>query len=301
MSPGDFRQRLTSSLTQMLPRRAVTLLHQLARPSPAASRAVPPPSRLLSSSSKLTASYRRFGDAPRQPVRYEQRSRLPQGAQPLFGSSAPPFLRRFRRPPPIVYVVLAGGGAYYIFHLEKVERTGRWRFMDTSEAAEAQMAQQGFSEVMSEYGNKLLPDGHPTSRYVQSVVKRIVRANGLEAGPDGWETHVVQDGETRNAFVLPGGKIFVFTGILPIAQDADGLAVILGHEIAHQVARHSAERMSSLKVRLPLFPFPHIAHTTDLCCLSLSPTSIRSSSRFPSCSNPPESTPASVERCLTSS
>lgn len=101
--------------------------------------------------------------------------------------------------------------------------------MDTSEAAEAQMAAQGVAEVMGEYGNRLLPDGHPTSRYVQGVVKRIVQANGLEAGPDGWKTHVVADPETRNAFVLPGGNIFVFSGILPIAQDADGLAVILGH------------------------------------------------------------------------
>ncbi|KAK4050458.1 metalloendopeptidase [Microbotryomycetes sp. JL201] len=108
---------------------------------------------------------------------------------------------------------------------------------------------------MGEYGNRVLPDRHPTARYVQGVVRRIVDANGLEAGPGGWETHVVADDKTRNAFVLPGGKIFVFSGILPIAQDSDGLAVILGHEIAHQVARHSAERMSSLKVLFVLSLF----------------------------------------------
>lgn len=54
--------------------------------------------------------------------------------------------------------------------------------------------------------------------------------------------------QTKNAFVLPGGKIFVFTGILPVCANEDGLASVLGHEVAHQVARHSAERMSSLKV-----------------------------------------------------
>jgi predicted Zn-dependent protease len=47
-----------------------------------------------------------------------------------------------------------------------------------------------------------------------------------------------------NAFVIPGGKVFVFSGLLPIAKNDDGLATILGHEIAHNVARHQAEQMS---------------------------------------------------------
>ena len=51
-----------------------------------------------------------------------------------------------------------------------------------------------------------------------------------------------------NSFVIPGGKIFVFTGILPICQSEAGLATVLGHEVAHQVLRHPAERMSSMKV-----------------------------------------------------
>ncbi|ETS63029.1 hypothetical protein PaG_02803 [Moesziomyces aphidis] len=63
-----------------------------------------------------------------------------------------------------------------------------------------------------------------------------------------WEVYVIDDPKQKNAFVLPGGKIFVFTGILPICQNADGLATVLGHEVAHQVARHSAEKMSGYKV-----------------------------------------------------
>lgn len=96
-------------------------------------------------------------------------------------------------------MILAGGGVYYIAHLERVERTGRLRFMDVSASTEQQMGAQSFNEVMGEYGNRVLPDRHPTARYVQDVVKRIVRANGLEAGPGGWETHVVADEGTRNA------------------------------------------------------------------------------------------------------
>lgn len=65
-----------------------------------------------------------------------------------------------------------------------------------------------------------------------------------------WEVFVIDDPKQKNAFVLPGGKIFVFTGILPICANADGLATVLGHEVAHQVARHSAEKMSGYKVLL---------------------------------------------------
>jgi hypothetical protein len=49
-----------------------------------------------------------------------------------------------------------------------------------------------------------------------------------------WEVYVIDDKTTKNAFVLPGGKIFVFTGILPVSANDDGLATVLGHEIAHQ-------------------------------------------------------------------
>jgi len=55
-----------------------------------------------------------------------------------------------------------------------------------------------------------------------------------------------------NAFVLPGGKVFVYSGILPIAKTDDGLAAILGHEIAHNVARHQAEQLSSLVILAPV-------------------------------------------------
>jgi predicted Zn-dependent protease len=59
-----------------------------------------------------------------------------------------------------------------------------------------------------------------------------------------WEFNVVDEPETANAWVMPGGKVVVYTGILPIAQDDTGLAVVMGHEIAHIVAQHGNERMS---------------------------------------------------------
>jgi metalloendopeptidase OMA1, mitochondrial len=103
------------------------------------------------------------------------------------------------------------------------------------------MAKQAFAEVMQQYGNKILPAWDRRSRMVQRVLERLIPASGLTE--QNWEVHVI-DSDEKNAFVIPGGKVFVFTGILPIAKDEDGLATILGHEIAHNVAHHTSERLS---------------------------------------------------------
>jgi predicted Zn-dependent protease len=58
-----------------------------------------------------------------------------------------------------------------------------------------------------------------------------------------WEFNLVED-PAVNAFAMPGGKVVVYTGLLPIAQDEAGLAVVMGHEIAHVFAKHGSERMS---------------------------------------------------------
>ena len=60
-----------------------------------------------------------------------------------------------------------------------------------------------------------------------------------------WEVHLIDDPRTANAFVLPGGKVFVFSGIFPMVRSEAGLAAVLGHEIAHNLADHIGERMSA--------------------------------------------------------
>ncbi|MGB0133409.1 M48 family metallopeptidase, partial [Dokdonella sp.] len=62
-----------------------------------------------------------------------------------------------------------------------------------------------------------------------------------------WEASVIQS-DQANAFCLPGGKIAVYTGILPVAKNTDGLAVVMGHEIAHALLRHGGERMAQQKL-----------------------------------------------------
>jgi len=80
---------------------------------------------------------------------------------------------------------------------------------------------------------------------ISAAVESYMRSNGLEAEiPNfAWEFNLVKDKQV-NAFCMPGGKVVVFDGILPISQNETGLAVVMGHEIAHAVAKHSSERMS---------------------------------------------------------
>ncbi len=78
--------------------------------------------------------------------------------------------------------------------------------------------------------------------YVKKVGLSVLKASGL-ANQQNWEIIVVRSNEA-NAFVSPNGKIVVYTGILPVAQNEAGLAAIIGHEIAHISSKHTAERLS---------------------------------------------------------
>ncbi|PHZ08269.1 uncharacterized protein RHIMIDRAFT_269471 [Rhizopus microsporus ATCC 52813] len=140
-------------------------------------------------------------------------------------------------------VVIYGG--YYVTHLEKVPISGRVRFMSITPKQEEAMAVMAYNDVMRQFHNRILPPNHPYTLFVKRVAKRLVQVSGMEDLK--WEFYVI-DSPERNAFVLPGGKVFVFTGILPIVKNEDGMAAVLGHEIAHQLARHSAEKVSVTKI-----------------------------------------------------
>ncbi|KAG0265308.1 hypothetical protein BG011_005008 [Mortierella polycephala] len=174
----------------------------------------------------LRPQYKRFGQDPGRPGRGR--------GLPIF------YDKRYQV---IGGAVTVGGGLYYVTHLEKVPMTGRRRFMDVSVHQEEMMAKEAYNH----YQHQMLPDNHPYTLYVRRIAQRIIRAAGMENLD--WEFHVIHSDE-KNAFVLPGGKVFVFTGILPVAENEDGLATVLGHEIAHQLARHSAEKLSFTKIAL---------------------------------------------------
>ena len=111
--------------------------------------------------------------------------------------------------------------------------------MLVSESEEVATGGQAYRQVLRD---SVLTDDSEALRIVRTVGERIARAANK---PDyKWEFRVVNDPEMVNAFCVPGGKVAVYTGIFPIARDQAGLAVVLGHEIAHALLRHSGERMS---------------------------------------------------------
>ncbi|KNE61562.1 hypothetical protein AMAG_06378 [Allomyces macrogynus ATCC 38327] len=212
---------------------------------------------------RLTASFTTFRTAmpalaQASPVpRLPARTHVPARTMSQFGSRGFQDKRRFVNAEPwyqnrtTLYgtgIAVVGTSLYYVAHLEEVPISGRRRFMNVSTEREEQMAKTAYNQVMMQYGPHMLPATHPTTRTVERVATKIIRAAGMEDLR--WEFHVI-DSREQNAFVLPGGKVFVFTGILPVCKDENGLAIVLGHEIAHQMARHSAEKVSiSLLVEL---------------------------------------------------
>ena len=114
----------------------------------------------------------------------------------------------------------------------------------------ATLSLQQYSEILKK--SKLSADPRKV-QMVRRVGERIAHATEeffVESGMADeiksyqWEFNLIEDDKTVNAWCMPGGKVAVYTGLLPITQDETGLAVVMGHEIGHAVAKHGNERMS---------------------------------------------------------
>lgn len=97
---------------------------------------------------------------------------------------------------------------------------------------------QAYAEATTGYA---VVDSGPQFDMVQEVARRITAVTG-EAFP--WEAKLLKADDVPNAFCLPNGRIAVYTGILPITQNIDGLAAVMGHEVAHATRRHGGIRMT---------------------------------------------------------
>ncbi len=117
--------------------------------------------------------------------------------------------------------------------------TNRRQLMIVSEEQEDQMGAQAYQETLQKA--KLSTDAE-TVAMVRRVGARIAKAADKPSFK--WEFNVIDDPKMVNAFCLPGGRVAVYTGILALTQDETGLAVVMGHEVAHALARHGAERIS---------------------------------------------------------
>jgi predicted Zn-dependent protease len=82
---------------------------------------------------------------------------------------------------------------------------------------------------------------------IQKAVEQYMASKGASSELAGfnWEFNLIQDDKTVNAWCMPGGKVAFYTAILPICKDETGVAVVMGHEVAHAIANHGRERMSS--------------------------------------------------------
>jgi predicted Zn-dependent protease len=85
---------------------------------------------------------------------------------------------------------------------------------------------------------------------IQKAVEQYMTSQGQSSylKDFSWEFNLIDDPKTANAWCMPGGKVAFYTGILPICKDEDGVAVVMGHEVAHAIANHGGERMSTQMV-----------------------------------------------------
>ena len=120
----------------------------------------------------------------------------------------------------------------------QVPVTGRWRLMLVSRSETQQLGAKAWEDVLSQ---ATVSNDEQMNRILLRVADRIIEHAHV---PDAeWDVRLIRSDQV-NAFALPGGKVAIYTGILPICRDEAGLAAVVGHEVAHVIARHGGERMS---------------------------------------------------------
>jgi predicted Zn-dependent protease len=176
---------------------------------------------------------------------------------PFGGGNAGGTRRGLKLWPILLFVVYLG--YYYFTHQDVTAYTGRKQLIDTSPAQEAALGLQSYREILSQ--SQVVTSGQ-VPQEVRTIAQRLITAApkvekylaSTRGTPDDtdwssyhWDVNVLQSDQV-NAFCLPGGKIAVYTGIIPVAQNDSGLAVVMGHEIAHALLRHGGERMAQQKL-----------------------------------------------------
>lgn len=162
-----------------------------------------------------------------------------------------------------VLLLFAGYAVYYwVSNRSTDPYTGETVLIDKSITPEQEsvLGLQAYREILAQ--EPALAADAQISRQVREIAQRLIakvpqvedalaaehgmQAPHVERAFD-WEVNVLQS-EQVNAFCLPGGKIAVYTGLVPVAQNADAMAVVMGHEISHALLRHGAQRMSEQKL-----------------------------------------------------
>ena len=164
-----------------------------------------------------------------------------------------------------ILILFAGYAAWQWFGSAKVDPyTGEKAHYGATAEEEVQLGAQAFQQVVGEANAQgaLLPPDAQVSRQIREIAQRLVARvpqvtadlaaqYGQQAPTDHqsfqWDVAVIQS-DQANAFCLPGGKMAVYTGLLPLAKNQDAMAVVMGHEIAHALLRHGSQRMAQQKL-----------------------------------------------------
>jgi metalloendopeptidase OMA1, mitochondrial len=154
------------------------------------------------------------------------------------------------------------GGYYWLSNRTTDALTGEKVVIDKSISTQDEKALglQAYQEILTQ--EQPLPAASPETQEVREVAQRLIakipevedalaeehdaQAPHVEKAFD-WDVNVLKSDQV-NAFCLPGGKIAVYTGLFPVAQNQDAMAIVLGHEISHALLRHGAQRMTQQKL-----------------------------------------------------
>lgn len=160
----------------------------------------------------------------------------------------------FRIPPTLIVAVVMAGFALCKYYAQNSvnEITGETQHISMTPEQEIAMGLQSAPEMAQEMGG--LSNKQQAAAIVKQVGQKVVKASAASRTPYQYDFHLLADPQTINAFALPGGQIFITEGLLfRLTQDGksldeDMLAGVLGHEIGHVVARHSAEKLAQMEL-----------------------------------------------------
>ena len=195
--------------------------------------------------------------------RLRQRSRMPEEAPPQeeqvpFGQGGPSIgggllSVLLRNPKVLIALVMAVGAfiSYQMMPTEKNDVTGETYKIPWEPAQDVPLGLQARDEMMAQHGGE-----HPDQRLqatIDRIGMRLVQANAKGNWADEfsqykWDFHLLRDPQTINAFALPGGQVFFTYGLFSKLKSEDEVAGVMGHEIGHVIARHSAKQVAKNKL-----------------------------------------------------
>ena len=156
-----------------------------------------------------------------------------------------------QRPLPIGRLILAGiialvGFITYMGQTQINPVTGEKQHVAMSVDQEMALGLQAAPRMAQQMGGDVSPSDNPKAALVDEVGRRIVRNSDARKSPyvENFHFHLLRDPKTVNAFALPGGQVFITEGLMNRLQNEAQLAGVLGHEIGHVIARHSAQQMA---------------------------------------------------------